>query len=119
MVRLDLADMNSREVNRQLKELIKTEAEIELDHPHSLHNFATALIGKGMITVHGSTGFYTGGFLEGPTIRVNGNTGWYTGDMLCTRLRRLVLADQNRIAPGRDHNLAHGQALVHLVWYHP
>jgi glutamate synthase domain-containing protein 3 len=84
MVRLDLAGMNSREVNRQLKELIKTEAEIELDHPHSLHNFATALIGKGKITVHGSTGFYTGGFLEGPTIRVNGNTGWYTGDnMTC------------------------------------
>ena len=35
MVRLDLAGMNSREVNRQLKELIKTEPEIELDNPHS------------------------------------------------------------------------------------
>jgi len=80
MVRLDLAGMNSREVNQKLKELIKTEAEIELDHPHSIHNFATALIGKGKITLHGSTGFYTGGFLEGPTIVVEGNTGWYTGD---------------------------------------
>jgi len=80
MVRLDLAGMNSREVNQKLKELIKTEAEIELDHPHSIHNFATALIGKGQITLHGSTGFYTGGFLEGPTIIVEGNTGWYTGD---------------------------------------
>jgi glutamate synthase domain-containing protein 3 len=80
MVRLDLAGMNSREVNRRLKDLIKTEAEIELDNPHSIHNFATALIGKGKITLHGSTGFYTGGFLEGPTIIVEGNTGWYTGD---------------------------------------
>ena len=80
MVRLDLANMNSREVNRRLKELIKTKAEIELDNPHSIHNFATALIGAGKITIHGSTGFYTGGFLEGPALVVEGNTGWYTGD---------------------------------------
>ena len=80
MVRLDLAGMKSREVNRKLKDLIKTETDIELDNPHSIHNFATALIGKGKITLHGSTGFYTGGFLEGPTIVVEGNTGWYTGD---------------------------------------
>jgi len=72
--------MKSREVNRKLKELIKTESEIELDNPHSIHNFATALIGKGKITLHGSTGFYTGGFLEGPTLVIEGNTGWYTGD---------------------------------------
>ena len=84
MVHLDLAGMNSREVNHKLKELIKTESEIELDNPHSIHNFATALIGKGKITLHGSTGFYTGGFLEGPTLIVEGNTGWYTGDnMMC------------------------------------
>ncbi len=80
MVRLDLAGMNSREVNSRLKELIKTETEIELDNPHSIHNFATALIGEGNITLHGSSGFYTGGFLEGPSIIVEGNTGWYTGD---------------------------------------
>ncbi len=80
MVRLDLSGMSSREINRKLKELIKTETEIEIDNPHSIHNFATALIGEGKITLHGSTGFYTGGFLEGPTLIVKGNTGWYTGD---------------------------------------
>jgi glutamate synthase domain-containing protein 3 len=72
--------MNSREVNQKLKELIKTETEVEIDNPHSIHNFATALIGEVQITVNGSTGFYTGGFLEGPTLVVTGNTGWYTGD---------------------------------------
>lgn len=80
MVRLNLEKMSSREVNRELKELIKTEDHIEIDNPRSMHNFATALIGEGQITIHGSTGFYTGGFLEGPTIAVKGNTGWYTGD---------------------------------------
>jgi len=80
MVHLDLKNMKSRDVNRKLKELIKAEDRIEIDNPHSIHNFATALIGKGTITIHGSTGFYTGGFLEGPTLVVEGNTGWYTGD---------------------------------------
>lgn len=80
MVRLDLAGMIPRDINGRLKELIKTADEIEVDNPHSTHNFATALIGKGNIRVHGSTGFYTGGFLEGPTLIIEGNTGWYTGD---------------------------------------
>jgi glutamate synthase domain-containing protein 3 len=84
MVRLDLTDMSSREVNRKLKELIKVENEIEVDHSRSIHNFATALIGKATIRIHGSTGFYTGGFLEGPTIIIEGNTGWYTGDNMLT-----------------------------------
>jgi glutamate synthase domain-containing protein 3 len=80
MVRLDLKKISSREVNHKLKELIKTEDRIEIDNPHSIHNIATALIGQGKIIIHGSTGFYTGGFLEGPTVIVEGNTGWYTGD---------------------------------------
>jgi glutamate synthase domain-containing protein 3 len=80
MVRLDIAGMTPREVNRKLKELIKSEDEIEISNTHSIHNFATALIGTGKITVKGSTGFYTGGFLEGPELVVQGNTGWYTGD---------------------------------------
>jgi len=80
MVRLDLSGMSSRETNRKLKELIKTTKEIEVYNPHSIHNFATALIGECTITVYGSTGFYTGGFLEGPKLIIKGNTGWYTGD---------------------------------------
>jgi glutamate synthase domain-containing protein 3 len=80
MVRLDLKGMSSREVNLKLEGLITTEPEIEVVNPHSMHNFGTALKGKSAITVHGSTGFYTGGFLEGPTLIIEGNTGWYTGD---------------------------------------
>ena len=80
MVRLDIAGMSSREVNRKIRELSKQEGEIEVDNTHSIHNFATALKGQAKITLNGSTGFYTGGFLEGPTLVVKGNTGWYTGD---------------------------------------
>jgi len=80
MVRLDIAGMSTQEVNRKLRELIQQEDNIEVVNPHSAHNFATALKGKGTITVHGSTGFYTGGFLQGPTTIIKGNTGLYTGD---------------------------------------
>ena len=80
MVCLNVEAMDAREINRKLKELIKTEDEIRVDNPHSVHNLATALIGDGKIIINGSAGFYLGGFLEGPRIVVKGNTGWYTGD---------------------------------------
>lgn len=80
MVRLDIKGMSTREVNRRLKELIQQDDEIVVENPHSVHNFATALKGKGTVVVKGSTGFYTGGFLQGPTTIIKGNTGLYTGD---------------------------------------
>ncbi len=80
MVRLDISGMRTLEVNRKLRELVQQEDEIIVENPHSVHNFATALKGKAKITVQGSTGFYTGGFLQGPTIIIKGNTGLYTGD---------------------------------------
>ena len=80
MVCLDISGMRTLEVNRKLRELVQQEDEIMVENPHSVHNFATALKGKAKITVQGSTGFYTGGFLQGPTVVIKGNTGLYTGD---------------------------------------
>lgn len=99
MVRLDVSKMNSREVNLKLKELIKSEVEIEVENPHSIHNFATALIGAGKITINGSTGFYTGGFLEGPTIIIKGNTGWYTGDNMMAGEIIIEMNTGSNVAP--------------------
>jgi glutamate synthase domain-containing protein 3 len=80
MVGLNIRGLGSREVNRKLRELLPREKEVLIEHPDSVHNFATALKGNGRIVVQGSTGFYTGGFLEGPTLVIQGNTGVYTGD---------------------------------------
>ncbi len=99
MVRLDLAGMLPREINRKLKDLIKSEQEIEVVHTHSVHNFATALIGHGRITVEGSTGFYTGGFLEGPTLLIKGNTGWYTGDNMMSGEIIVEMNTGSNVAP--------------------
>ena len=80
MVRLDIKGMPTLEVNHKLRDLVQKDDEIVIENPHSVHNFATALKGKATITVEGSTGFYTGGFLRGPTLIIKGNTGLYTGD---------------------------------------
>jgi glutamate synthase domain-containing protein 3 len=80
MVHLDIKGMSTQEVNRNLRKLIQEHDEIVVENPHSVHNFATALKGNGKVVVEGSTGFYTGGFLQGPTTIVKGNTGLYTGD---------------------------------------
>ena len=92
MVRLNIKGMESREVNRKLRELLPVEKEIMIEHPDSMHNFATALKGEGKIIVEGSTGFYTGGFLEGPTLIIQGNTGLYTGDNM---MNGLIIVEQN------------------------
>lgn len=65
MVSLNIKGMRSREVNRKLRELLPKEKEISIEHPDSIHNFATALKGEGKIIVQGSTGFYTGGVSGG------------------------------------------------------
>jgi len=80
MVNLDVAGMSTMDVNAKLRDLIQDNDEIVVKNPLSVHNFATALKGKGRITVKGSTGFYTAGFLQGPTIVVEGSTGLYTAD---------------------------------------
>ncbi len=77
---LDIAERGSAEINRELRKLIRNHSEITLQNPHSAHNLGTALKGKGRVTVRGSTGYFTGGFLAGPTLDIHGNTGWYTGD---------------------------------------
>lgn len=99
MVRLDLTGMTSREINRKLKELIAIEDQIEVVNTHSVHNLATALIGKGKIMVKGSTGFYTGGFLEGPTLLISGNTGWYTGDNMLSGEIIVEMNTGSNVAP--------------------
>jgi glutamate synthase domain-containing protein 3 len=81
MVAVDASTLAKGELNARLKELIATgEIEITVTKPGSMHNLGCALKGEAEIVVEGSTGFYTGGFLEGPRIVVRGNTGWYTGD---------------------------------------
>jgi glutamate synthase domain-containing protein 3 len=77
---LDASNLTSEDLNALIIEKLKAYGEVALENPHSMHNLAIGLKEQGKIMVKGSTGFFTGGFLEGSTLTVEGNTGWYTGD---------------------------------------
>ena len=80
MEHLDITGKSIVEANRALRNLISDHDQVIIDNPHSSHNLGTALKGYGKVTINGSTGYFTGGFLAGPTLDILGNTGWYTGD---------------------------------------
>ncbi len=77
---IDAANMKSGELNPIITKILDWDSEVHIKNPHSMHNIAIGIRKKGRIVIDGSTGFYTGGFLEGATVVVEGNTGWYAGD---------------------------------------
>ncbi len=77
---IDVMNLTSIEANAKLSELVGTGEKVVITHPHGMHNLAINLQGELEIEVKGSTGFYTGGFMEGPTVVIDGNAGWYTAD---------------------------------------
>lgn len=77
---IDALNLKSELLNRLIREKIQRFGEVSILNPHSMHNIGVGLSRQGRILVQGSTGFYTGGFLEGPTMIVEGNAGWYAGD---------------------------------------
>lgn len=77
---IDAQHLKNEVLNNRIKEMFKEHEEVTILNPHSMHNIATGLKYPGKIIVQGSTGFYTGGFLEGSTVIVEGNAGWYAGD---------------------------------------
>ncbi len=77
---LDVKNIGSLEINKQIKEMLRKDGKLKITNPHAMHNLGIALKGSGSVYIEGSTGYFTGGFLKGPSIRIEGNTGWYTGD---------------------------------------
>lgn len=77
---IDALNMKSKELNELISEKLEVSPEVSIQDPHSMHNIAIGLQKKGKVVIQGSTGFYTGGFLEGATVVVDGNAGWYAGD---------------------------------------
>jgi glutamate synthase domain-containing protein 3 len=77
---IDAAKLDGKTLNSMLKKKIKKGGEVTINNSHSMHNIGSGMTEPGTILVAGSTGFYTGGFLEGSRIEVRGDAGWYAGD---------------------------------------
>jgi methylamine---glutamate N-methyltransferase subunit B len=77
-VTVDARGLQTREVNRALKQAIAEGAtEIHLAHPAGRHSFAVALKAEGIkVVFDGPAGWYTAGMNFGPHIVVEGNVGW-------------------------------------------
>jgi methylamine---glutamate N-methyltransferase subunit B len=80
MEHIDAASLKNRELNQMISEKLLKGEEVVVENPHSMHNIATGLAIAGKITIKGSTGFYTCGFMEGACATVDGNAGWDAGD---------------------------------------
>lgn len=77
---IDAMELDHIKLNQLIKEKRKIDNEITIENPHSMHNIAIGVDGDVKITIKGSTGFYTGGYMKGPSITIDGNAGWYVGD---------------------------------------
>lgn len=84
---IDAQKLKASDLNKLIVKQLQQYQSAEVINPHSMHNIAIGMSLPGVITVRGSTGFYTGGFLEGSSVIVDGNVGWYAGDnMACGEL---------------------------------
>jgi glutamate synthase domain-containing protein 3 len=79
-VRIDAKNLQTRELNRQIRAAVAEGAtEILVASPAGRHNLAVALEGSARITFDGTVGYFVGALGLGPDVVVNGNAGWSVG----------------------------------------
>ena len=77
MKEVDCQGKISREINREIRQLIQGgEQEIQVHHPQARHNLGVAILQQIKLTITGSVGYYCGGLMDGPTIKIQGSCGW-------------------------------------------
>jgi glutamate synthase domain-containing protein 3 len=81
---VDCTDLETREINREIKQLIAGGAtRIAVHNPAGRHSLAVALKAEGItLEFDGPVGWYTAGMNFGPRIVVHGNAGWAIGECM-------------------------------------
>jgi glutamate synthase domain-containing protein 3 len=80
---VDCTDKTTREINREIKALIKEgDKEITVANPVGKHNLAVALLEQISVTFEGSVGYYCAGLMDGANIEINGSAGWGVGESM-------------------------------------
>lgn len=80
MVTLDAGQATTRELNRRLKELALTGAEITILNPQAHNNVVVGIFHPCKIHIQGSVGYYAASLMDGPEVTIDGNAGWALGD---------------------------------------
>ncbi len=83
MTDIDCHDRTTRQINSAIREqLAAGRRELRLLSPEARHNLAVAITEPVRIVIDGSTGYYCGGMVDGPTIEIRGSAGWGTAESM-------------------------------------
>ena len=83
MERIDCEGKGTRQINQEIRQLIKKGVEkIQVLSPLARHNLAVGLLEPVELIFEGSVGYYCGGMIDGPRITVNGGAGWGLGECM-------------------------------------
>ena len=73
----------SREINRQIKELIRSgETSLHVTGTTAQHNLGVGIVEPVSIRFEGSVGYYCGGLIDGPELEIQGSAGWGLGESM-------------------------------------
>ena len=76
MAKLTCEGRTTREINVEIRQLIKKGEPVEVQFPNARHNLGVALLGTGKVVFNGSVGYYCAGLMDGATISIKGSAGW-------------------------------------------
>ncbi len=74
---LDAADMEIREVNLKIRELMKQgHGAIVVRNPGARHSLGVGILNRLNLYFEGSLGYFGCGLIDGPNVRISGRVGW-------------------------------------------
>ena len=74
---VDAADMDVKDVNIQIRELMEQGVgTINLHNPGSMHGLCVGILSRLQLNIHGSLGYFGCGLIDGPNVNISGRVGW-------------------------------------------
>ena len=74
---LDVADMEIRDVNLKIRELMRDgHGTIVIKNPGAKHSLGVGILNRLNLYFEGSLGYFGCGLIDGPNVRISGRVGW-------------------------------------------
>ncbi len=80
MAQIDLARVDVREANEQIRALGEKGEDVEVLNPDARHHIGVGLTSPITVRVRGSAGYFCAGLTDGARFEVDNNVGWGLGD---------------------------------------
>nr|ABZ09839.1 putative GXGXG motif protein [uncultured marine microorganism HF4000_APKG8L7] len=74
---IDVADMEIRDINRKIRELMASgHGTIVIHNPGAKHSLGVGILNRLQLYFEGSLGYFGCGLIDGPNVRIKGRVGW-------------------------------------------